>query len=104
MLCDTHGSPHDIRGRGLRDGSARPSAPAEAARRMKALLPYKDRLVGVEVDPKRAVREDAERLRYMRGQIEKATRGECQTFASWTLAFDDGLAIFNRSPSKSWWV
>lgn len=77
-----------------------PKTPAKP--RALDLLPYEERLIGVEhrdvvprAHPDRA---------YARESVERAARGEGPTFASWTLQFEDGLAIFNAAPSKAWWV
>lgn len=71
--------------------------------RSRELLPYEERLVGVE---RRDVvpRSHPDRRAYARECVERAARGEGPTFASWTLQFEDGLAIFNAAPSKAWWV
>lgn len=67
------------------------------------LLPYAERLVGVEraAPPARGARDD-----YARDQARAAAAGsKRKTFASFTLALgDEGLALFNRLPSSAWWV
>jgi hypothetical protein len=67
------------------------------------LLPYEEQLVGVE---RREVvpRSHPDRRAYARESVERAVCGDGPTFASWTLQFEDGLAIFDAAPSKSWWV
>jgi hypothetical protein len=67
------------------------------------LLPYEDRLVGVEA--RGARRASHGNAAFRRERVERAARGEGPTFASWTIDLgEEGLAIFNRLPSRAWWV
>lgn len=67
------------------------------------LLPYPERLVDLEPVPPepRGARGD-----HAREQARAVAAGsKSKTFASFTLELgDEGLALFNRTPSSAWWV
>ena len=65
-----------------------------------ALLPYDDRVVGVEV--RRPKRESPNA--YVVETMKRVKRGEAKASAAWTLHFEDGLDLFNRLSPSAWWV